>query len=98
MTSALVHVNGLKTVHPLEADLAAAGIEVLATVQDRARLLQEVVRHAPGVLICDAPAPDEALFKATAAIADMAPCAVIVFTADMDVGHMDRALASGVHG
>lgn len=98
MTTALVHVNGLKTAHPLAADLAAAGIEVLATVQDRARLLQEVVRHAPDVLICDAPSPDEALFKATAAMADMAPCAVIVFTADADVGHMDRALASGIHG
>ncbi len=98
MTTALVHVNGLKTAHPLAADLAAAGIEVLATVQDRAKLMQEVVRHAPDVLICDAPAPDEALFKATAAIAEMAPCAVIVFTADADVGHMDRALASGIHG
>ncbi|MES2584088.1 MAG: type IV pili methyl-accepting chemotaxis transducer N-terminal domain-containing protein [Pseudomonadota bacterium] len=98
MTTALVHVNGLKTALPLAADLAAAGFEVLATVQDRAKLMQEVVRHAPDVLICDAPAPDEALFKATAAIAEMAPCAVIVFTADADVGHMDRALASGVHG
>jgi AmiR/NasT family two-component response regulator len=98
MTSALVHVNGLKTTHPLQADLAAAGIEVLATVQDRTKLLQEVVRHAPDVVICDAPVPDEALFKATAAIAEMAPCAVIVFTADTDVGHMDRAIASGIHG
>lgn len=98
MTTALVHVNGLKTAHPLAADLAAAGFEVLATVQDRSKLLQEVVRHAPDVLICDASAPDEALFKAAAAIADMAPCAVIVFTADADVGHMDRALASGIHG
>jgi AmiR/NasT family two-component response regulator len=98
MTTALVHVNGLKTAHPLAADLAAAGIEVLATVQDRAKLLQEVVRHAPDVLICDAPVPDETLFKATAAIAETAPCAVIVFTADADVAHMDRALASGIHG
>ena len=91
-------MNGLKTAHPLAADLAAAGIAVLATVQDRAKLLQEVVRHAPDVLICDAPVPDEALFKATAAIAEMAPCAVIGFTAATEVGHMDRALASGIHG
>ena len=98
MTSALVHVNGLKTAQTLQADLAAAGIEVLATVQDRAKLLQEVVRHAPDVLICDVPVPDEALFKATAAIAQTAPCAVIVFTTDADVAHMDRAIASGIHG
>lgn len=98
MTSALVHVTGLKPTHPLQADLAAAGITVAGTVQDRARLLQEVVRHAPDVLICDAPALDDALFKATAAIAETAPCAVIVFTADADVAHMERALASGIHG
>ena len=98
MTTALVHVNGLKTAHPLQADLLAAGFEVRATVQDRAKLLQEVVRHAPDVLICDTPTPDEALFKATAAIAETAPCAVLVFTADADVAHMDRALASGIHG
>jgi AmiR/NasT family two-component response regulator len=98
MTSALVHVNGLKTAPTLQADLAAAGIEVLATVQDCAKLLQEVVRHAPDVLICDAPLPDDALFKATAAIAETAPCAVLVFTMDADVGHMDRAIASGIHG
>ncbi len=98
MTTVLVHVNRFNNAHPLQADLAAAGFDVLATVQDRAKLLQEVVRHAPDVVICDVPAPDEALFKATAAIADMAPCAVVVFTADADVGHMDRALASGIHG
>lgn len=98
MTSALVHVNGLKTAQVLAADLAAAGIAVLATVQDRAKLLQEVVRHAPDVLICDVPTPDETLFKATAAIAETAPCAVLVFTADADVGHMERAITSGIHG
>lgn len=97
MTSALVHVNGLKTAQVLQADLAAAGIAVLAMVQDRAKLLQEVVRHAPDVLICDVPAPDDALFKATQAIAQTAPCAVIVFTADADVAHMDRAIVSGIH-
>nr|WP_295775166.1 type IV pili methyl-accepting chemotaxis transducer N-terminal domain-containing protein [Rhodoferax sp.] len=97
MPSALVYVNGLKTAHPLLADLAAAGIAVRATVQDRAKLLQEVVRHAPDVLICDAPAPDDALFKTTLSIAETAPCAVVVFTLDADVGHMERALASGIH-
>ncbi len=97
MTSALVFVNGLKAAHPLQADLAAAGIAVLGVVQDRAKLLQEVVRHAPDVLICDVPAPDEGLFKATLAIAQTAPCAVMVFTSDSDVAHMDRAIASGMH-
>lgn len=97
MPSALVYVNSLKAAYPLLADLAAAGIAVRATVQDRAKLLQEVVRHAPDVLICDAPAPDDALFKATLAVAEAAPCAVVVLTLDADVGHMERALASGIH-
>ena len=97
MTSALVHGTHLKTAQMLVTDLAAAGIAVLATVQDRTKVLQEVVRHAPDVLICDVAAPYEALFKTSAAIAQMAPCAVIVFTADADVAHMDRAIASGVH-
>ncbi len=98
MTSALVLIHSLKTAHPLKADLAAAGIAVLGEVLDRGKWLQEVVRHAPDVVICDAPAPDDALFKATLAIAQTAPCAVLVFTADADVAHMDRALASGIHG
>lgn len=97
MTSAVVLVSGLKAAHTLQADLAAAGIAVLATVQDRSKLLLEVVRHAPDVLICDVSAPDDALFKATLAIAQTAPCAVLVFTADADVAHMERALGSGIH-
>jgi AmiR/NasT family two-component response regulator len=97
MTSAVVMVSNLKSAHPLEADLVAVGIAVLGTVHDSNTLLQEVVRHAPNVVICDAPVPDDALFKATLAIAQIAPCAVIVFTADTDVAHMERAVASGIH-
>ncbi|MEO7108098.1 MAG: type IV pili methyl-accepting chemotaxis transducer N-terminal domain-containing protein [Rhodoferax sp.] len=97
MTSAVVMVSNLKSAHPLEADLVAVGIAVLGTVHDSNTLLQEVVRHAPNVVICDAPVPDDALFKATLAIAQVAPCAVIVFTADTDVAHMERAVASGIH-
>lgn len=97
MTSALVYVNGLKAAQVLQDDLAAAGIAVLVTVQDRSKLLQEVVRHAPDVVICDVPAPDDALFKATRAIAQTAPCAVIVFTADANAGLIERAIASGIH-
>jgi AmiR/NasT family two-component response regulator len=98
MTTALVVVSGLKAAHLLQADLAAAGIAVLCTVRDRNKLLQEVVRHAPDVVICDAPVLDDALFKATFAISQTARSTVMVFNADVDVAPMERALKSGAHG
>ena len=97
MTSALIHVHGAKRVHPLVADLETAGIQVLGTLGDRNKLVQEVVRHAPDVVICDGAQPGDALFKATQAIAGMAPCPVIVFTNAADADLMVRAIASGVH-
>ncbi len=57
MTSALIHVHGAKRVHPLVADLEAAGIQVLGIAGDRNKLVQEVVRHAPDLVICDAVRP-----------------------------------------
>ncbi len=97
MTSALIHVNGLKTALPLRADLEAAGIQVLGIATERAKLLQEVVRHAPDVVICDEPTPDDALFRTTLSIALTAPCPVIVFTSDTDAAYIARAVESGMH-
>jgi AmiR/NasT family two-component response regulator len=98
MTSALIHVHGLKSVHPLVADLEAAGIQVQGVVDDRNQLLSSVVRHAPDVVVVvDEPLLSDALFKVTEAIAQTAPCAVLVFTGDSDVDHMERAIASGMH-
>ena len=82
----------------LVADLEAAGITVAAVVSDRAQLLSAAVRHAPDVLVVDEPLPGDALFKITAALADTAPCAVLLFTSDSDAQHMERAIASGIHG
>jgi AmiR/NasT family two-component response regulator len=53
MTSVLIHVHGTKGVLPLAADLEAAGIQVLGIAGDRNKLVQEVVRHAPDLVICD---------------------------------------------
>lgn len=97
MTSALIHVNGLKAALPLRADLEAAGIQVLGIATQRAKLLQEVVRHAPDVVICDEPAPDDGLFRTTLSIALTAPCPVIVFTGDPDAAYIARAVESGIH-
>lgn len=97
MTSALIHVHGSKGVLPLVADLEAAGIQVLGMAGDRNKLVQDVVRHAPDLVICEEVHPGDALFKATLAMAETAPCAVLVFTNDADAGLMVRAIESGVH-
>ena len=97
MTSALIHVHGAKGLLPLVTDLEAAGIQGVGFAGDRYILVQEVVRHAPDVVICEEVHPGDALFKATLAIAETAPCAVMVFTNDADAGLMGRAVESGVH-
>ena len=97
MTSVLIHVHGMKGAHPLVADLEAAGIQVLGIAGDRNKLVQEVVRHAPDLVICDEAQPGDALFKVTLALAQTAPCPVIVFTNAADAGLMARAIDSGIH-
>lgn len=79
------------------ADLEAAGIQVLGVVHERRKLVQEVVRHAPDVVICEDPLPGEALFKVTQAIAELSPRPVLVFTSDSDADHTVRAIDSGIH-
>ncbi|MES2947253.1 MAG: type IV pili methyl-accepting chemotaxis transducer N-terminal domain-containing protein [Pseudomonadota bacterium] len=97
MTTALVHLNCTKASPVLAPELEAAGIQVLAVVDERSKLVQMVVRHAPDLVICDDPFPDESLFKATQAIADTQACPVLVFTADGDADKMARALDAGIH-
>jgi AmiR/NasT family two-component response regulator len=97
MTSALVHLNGSNSGHLLVADLVAAGIRVLAVSEERRKLVQDVVRHAPDVVICDDALPDESLFRATQAIAETAPCPVVVFTTDADADNIVRATQAGIH-
>ena len=86
MTSVLVYVNGpepaAKGPGPefLELDLQAAGFTVLAVVRDCAQLVQRVLRHTPDLVICALDKLDAVFFKTTQAIADAAPCPVLVFT------------------
>ena len=97
MTSALVHLNGSNTGHLLVADLRAAGIEVLAVTEARSKLVQDVVRHAPDVVVCEDALPNESLFRATQAIAETAPCPVLVFTLDADAEHIVQSTEAGIH-
>jgi len=97
MTSALVFLNGPAGPHPLAADLEAAGIEVLGTVQGCSKLVQEVLRQGPDLVICDDPVPGEDLFKALALVGETSPRPLIVFTTDTDAGRIARATQVGVH-
>jgi len=97
MTSALVILNGPPGAHSLAADLEAAGIQVLGSVAARNKLVHEVLRQSPDLVICDDPQPDEELFKALQTIADTAPRPVIVFTTDADADKIARSTQAGVH-
>ena len=100
MTSALVHLNGPTGpagANPLAADLEAAGIQVLGVVHERSKLVQEVLRRAPDVLVCHDALPDEALFKLLQVVSDTAPCPVMMFTSDNDAEKITRAIEVGVH-
>ena len=97
MTSALVNLIGPSGAHPLVSDLEAAGIQVLGPAGERSKLVQEVLRQAPDVVICLDPLPGDELFKALQLVADTAPCPIIVFTSDTDAGKITRATEVGVH-
>jgi two-component system, response regulator PdtaR len=97
MTSALVNLNGPAGVHPLVSDLEAAGIRVVGVVHERSKLVQELLRQAPDVLVCDDALPDEALFKLLQVLSDTGPCPVLVFTSDSDAEKITRATEVGVH-
>ncbi|WP_332776422.1 type IV pili methyl-accepting chemotaxis transducer N-terminal domain-containing protein [Polaromonas sp.] len=97
MTSALVVLNGPTGSHPLASDLEAVGIEVLGTINERSKLVQEVLRQAPDLVICYDPLPGEELFKALQIIGDTSPRPVIVFTSDGDADKITRATEVGVH-
>ena len=97
MTSALVILNGPAGPHPLASDLEAVGIEVLGTVQGCSKLVQEVLRQGPDVVICDDPVPGEALFKALELVGETSPRPLMVFTTDADADKIARATQAGVH-
>lgn len=82
----------------LVGDLEAAGAQVLVVVDAGDSLVQSVVRHAPNLVVAQVASPGDALFEATRALAEVAPLPVLVFTADADAAHIERATESGVHG
>ena len=103
MTSVLLYTNPASGAVLRASDFKAAGMNVLEVVEDRHKLVQCVVRHAPDVLVCvlgdtdEAHAADDAFFSITKAIAESAPCAIMVFTPDESAERIVQATTSGVH-
>jgi two-component system, response regulator PdtaR len=97
MTTALICTHPPLTAPTLAADLQAAGLDVLATLENCHMLVQSVVLHAPDVVICDMPLPDSAWFASLQALGDAAPCPTIVFTDSADADAMAQAVDCGVH-
>ncbi len=97
MTSALLCIDRPLSVPTLAADLQAAGIEVLATVQGCNKLVQMSVLHAPDVVICDLAHPGGQWFSALHLLGQSAPCPMLVFTNDTDADHIAEAVEAGIH-
>lgn len=97
MTSVLVYLKGPNAPLLQMADLQAAGLQPLAPLDEHHKLVQEVARHAPDLVICELARPDDAFFKAIKTIGETAPCPVLVLTSDLDAERIDQAMDAGVH-
>ena len=96
MTSVLYCQLPQSTAPGLSADLIAAGLEVIAKVEDCNKLVQSVVLCAPDVVICDVPQFSNAWFQALKRLEQAMPCPLIVFTHDTDASRMQKAVDCGV--
>jgi two-component system, response regulator PdtaR len=97
MTSALLNMNGPEGSMPLEADLEAVGIHVVSHSDLRSKMVQDIVRSAPDLVVCYDPLPDDELFHTAQVISQTAPRPMVVFTSDTDVDKIERATQSGIH-
>ena len=96
MTTALLYCAAGDDETLLASELDAAGVHVLGAAR-RGELVRQAVRRAPDVVVGIEHRPDDALFAEAEALRASAPCPLIVFTEDADVGRIARAVAAGVH-
>lgn len=95
--TAVLLCDGSGAARALASDLASAGVDVLAVVDDCRKLVQTVVRCAPEVVVVDVSTPQPLLWDTTKALSLAMPTPVLLFAQDADVHLIDGALASGVH-
>ena len=95
MTSAFIVLDGANA-NALQGDLESVGVEVVGSSGLRS-MVEDVVRCAPDILVCYDSHPGDALFAGTAALGNVSPRPVVVFTTDPDAGKIERATASSIH-
>ena len=96
MTSAFVISSGGIGSPPLQSDLETVGFDVLGCAAVET-MVQDVIRGAPDLVVCYDNHPGDALFAGTAAIRNVSPRPVVVFTNDPDAEKIERATGSGIH-
>ena len=96
MTSAFIVSAGDAGARPLPVDLEAAGITILG-ISEVTTMVEAVIRASPDLVVCYEAHPGDALFAGTAALRNVSPRPVIVFTTDPDAEKIERALSSGIH-
>ena len=96
MTSAFIVSSGDAGARPLPSDLEAVGITVLG-VAEVPTMVEAIVRASPDLVVCYETHPGDALFAGTAALRNISPRPVVVFTTDPDAEKIERAISSGIH-
>ena len=81
---------------PLRLALMAAGHSIVDEIDDVDRLLKRAVAIDPDLLVIASAAPSTALLAALGALDQVAPCTVLLYTADDDPRSIDAATAAGV--
>ena len=96
MPSALVLSSGGPIAPPLDEDLVAVGVEIVGH-SDCSRIVQDVLRTSPDLVVCFEQAPNVAFFDGLSALAGSAARPVVVFTTDPDADNIALATSSFVH-
>lgn len=96
MPSALVSSSLGPGAPALENDLGSVGVTVLGQT-DCLRLLQDVIKESPDLVVIYDAAPDAAVFQGISALNALAPRPVILFTDDPDAEKIALATQSGIH-
>jgi len=95
MPSALVVADTAEGVDRLQSDLKQVGMHVLgASICER--MVQDTIRLTPDIVVAMLQLPGPDFFAAAASLDALHPVPVAVFTDDMQVESMERALAAGV--
>jgi len=96
MGAALILTDPGTTRSTLEADLKRVGVHILGATSCE-KLVQDVIRLTPDFVVISQAAPSPELFAATALLETLHPVAITVFTEDIQVESIERALSSGIH-